>query len=544
MLKFVIKLSPLDHFLFFSYKITIIFSSVFHLFFLENVKGILMIKMVKHSIYAEGSYLTGMAVWSLLTILVTMFSSFPANAEKKKPEKSVYVIPVSGEVSPEMSAFIKRAVNDIPKNETTLIVFELDTFGGRVDSAFEIVDTIPGITGAATLAYVKTKAISAGSLIALSCNRLIMKQGTTIGDCAPISIGPEGPQMLGEKFQSPLRARFRALAKKNGYDENLAESMVSEHLEIIRVTMNGKTRYLESTEINDMTAKEKAKITNRKTVVKKGELLTMDDKEAKELGFSRASVADLAEALKTVKASETSIVTMKKNWTEHFLSVVILFTPFLMMIGFYAVYLEMKAPGFGAPGIVGLICLSLAFGAQYLVGLADYTELLIIVLGLVLLGFEVFVIPGFGIAGVSGFIFIAIGLVLSLQDFVLPKPSMPWQGGIFTKNIILVVGSYMFAVVGGLLTFRYVFPRLSIGGHGPYLNASLEQAHADSSEIMRAHEGDEAVALSYLRPSGKIKIGHDVLDAITEGEFIESGTPVVITRISGNRIIVSRKAQS
>jgi membrane-bound serine protease (ClpP class) len=252
-------------------------------------------------------------------------------------------------------------------------------------------------------------------------------------------------------------------------------------------------------------------------------------------------VTDLNEALKTVKASETSIVTMKKNWTERFLAVVIFFTPFLMMVGFYAVYIEMKAPGFGAPGITGLICLSLAFGAQYLVGMANYTELLIIVLGLVLLGLEVFVIPGFGIAGISGFIFISIGLVLSLQDFVLPKPSMPWQSGIFTKNITLVVGAYLLAIIGGLLTFRYVFPRLSIRGHGPYLNASLEQAHADSSEIMRAHKGDEAVAHSYLRPSGKIKIGHDVLDAITEGEFIESGTPVVITRISGNRIIVSRK---
>ena len=500
-----------------------------------------MVKIFDHTKHAEGSYLTVIAVWSVLTILVTMFSSFPANAEKKKTEKSVYLIPVSGEVSPQMASFIKRAVNDIPKKDNTLIVFELDTFGGRVDSAFEIVDTITGITGALTLAYVKTKAISAGSLIALSCNRLVMKTGTTIGDCAPISLGPEGPQMLGEKFQSPLRARFRALAKKNGYDENLAESMVSENLEIIRVTVGGKTRYLESTELNDMTAKEKARITSRKTVVKKGELLTMDDKEAKELGFSRASVADLVEALKTVNVSHVSMITMKKNLTEHFLSTVILFTPFLMMIGFYAVYLEMKAPGFGAPGVTGLICLSLAFGGQYLVGNADYTELLIIVLGLVLLGFEVFVIPGFGIAGISGFIFIAIGLVLSLQDFVLPKPSMPWQTGIFTKNIILVVGSYLFAVVGVLLTFRYILPKFSFGGHGPYLNASLEQAHADSMEIMRAHEGDEGVTLSYLRPSGKIKVGRDVLDAISEGEFIESNTPVVITRISGNRIIVSRK---
>jgi membrane-bound serine protease (ClpP class) len=480
----------------------------------------------------------------VFAVLAVLTLPFAGHAVEKKSSTDVYVIPVEGEVSPSMAAFIKRAAADIPKTGNTLVVFELDTFGGQVDSAFDIVDTVTGITGAKTLAYVKTKAISAGSLIALSCNRLVMKEGTTLGDCAPISIGPEGPQMLGEKFQSPLRARFRALAKKNGYDENLAESMVSENLEIIRVTLDGKIRYLESTELNDMTPKEKTRITGRKTVVKKGELLTMDDKEARALGFSRASVADLAEALKTVNASQSSIITMKKNWTEQLLSVVLLFTPFLMMVGFYAVYLEMKAPGFGAPGITGIICLSLAFGAQYLVGNANYTELLILLLGLVLLGLEVFVIPGFGIAGISGFIFIAIGLVLSLQDFVLPKPSMPWQGGIFTKNITLVLGSYFIAVIGGLLTFRYVFPKLSIGGKGPYLNASLGEAHADSSEAMKARSGDEGVAISYLRPTGKARFGHDVFDVITEGEFIERGKPVVVKRISGNRIIVSGKEET
>ncbi len=477
----------------------------------------------------------------VFVILAVLTLPVSADALEKKESQEVYVIPVEGEVGPSMAAFIKRAVSGIAQSESTLIVLELDTFGGRVDSAFDIVDTVTGIEKAKTLAYVKTKAISAGALIALSCNSLMMKHGTTLGDCAPISIGPEGPQMLGEKFQSPLRARFRALAKKNGYDENLAESMVSENLEIIRVTVDGKTRYLESTDINDMTAREKARITNRKTVVKKGELLTMDDREAVSLGFSKASVTDLAGALGTLSAQAKPPVFIRPDLTERFLALVILFTPFLMMIGFYAVYLEMKAPGFGAPGIIGLICLSLAFGAQYLVGNANYTELLVILLGLVLLGFEVFVIPGFGIAGIAGFFFISVGLVLSLQDFVLPQPSMPWQGGLFTKNISIVVGAYVLAVIFGLLTFRYVFPKLSVGGKGPYLQASLGEAHADSLEIEKTREGDEGVALSYLRPSGKIKIGHDVLDAITEGDFIESGTTVVVARISGNRIIVSRK---
>lgn len=120
------------------------------------------------------------------------------------PEKTrVYVVPVAGEVNPGMSAFIKRAVRDIPNQPSTLLVLELDTFGGRVDSALKIVDTMVNTGELKTLAWVKSKAISAGALIALSCRELTMKDNTTLGDCAPIAISNEGPQMLGEKFQSP-----------------------------------------------------------------------------------------------------------------------------------------------------------------------------------------------------------------------------------------------------------------------------------------------------------------------------------------------------
>lgn len=475
---------------------------------------------------------------SFLTVFVFFSNAF---SEEQGPVTKAYVIPVSGEVSPQMAAFIKRSVEEVPLAEKPLIVFEMDTFGGRVDSALQIVDTITGITEAPTLAYVKTKAISAGALIALSCGRLVMKKHTTIGDCAPITYSQEGPQMLGEKFQSPLRAQFRSLAKKNGYDENLAEAMVSADLEIVRLELDGKIQYLESTEYDDLGAKEKERVKNKKTVVRKGELLTMDDAEAQELGFSKASASNLAEAIEKAGYGTLETVTVEKNWTESFLGIVIALSPILMMIGLAAVYTEIKAPGFGAPGIIGIICLSLAFGSQYVIGMADYTELLIILLGLVLLGFEVFVIPGFGIAGIAGFFFIAVGLVLSLQDFVLPKPSMPWQSDLMINNIIMVLGSYLVAVCAGLFMFRYVLPRFSFASKGPYLTGTLQESHADSMEVKKATVGDEGIAFSFLRPSGKMKIGNEFFDVITEAEFIEKGTPVVITQINGNRIIVTRK---
>ncbi|GAB6096021.1 NfeD family protein [Desulfatiferula olefinivorans] len=481
----------------------------------------------------------------LIVILLLVFGVFSKAFSENAPQPGrAYLIPVSGEVSPQMAAFIKRSVGEIPLGEKPLIVFEMDTFGGRVDSALAIVETITGIREASTLAYVKTKAISAGALIALSCERLVMKRHTTIGDCAPITYSQDGPQMLGEKFQSPLRAQFRSLAKKNGYDENLAEAMVSADLEVFRLELDGNTLYLEATEYADLPEADKQRAANKKTVVRKGELLTMDDVEARDLGFSLASADDLADALAKAGHGSLETVTLEKKWTESFLGLMISLSPILMMIGLAAVYTEIKAPGFGAPGIVGIICLSLAFGSQYAVGMANYTELLIVVFGLVLLGFEVFVIPGFGIAGIAGFFFIAVGLVLSLQDFVLPKPSMPWQGDLMLKNVTMVLGSYVVAIIAGLLMFRYVLPRFSFAARGPYLTGTLSDSHADSMEVRRARVGDQGVAVSYLRPSGKMKIGGDLFDVITEAEFIESGTPVTITRIDGNRIIVARKEET
>ncbi|MEZ4578908.1 MAG: ATP-dependent Clp protease proteolytic subunit [Desulfobacterales bacterium] len=116
---------------------------------------------------------------------------------------SVYVIDVSGEVDPGMAAFVDRALEGLSGNPDNLVIAEIDTFGGRVDSALEIVDTFLKIPPDQSIAFVKKKAISAGALIALSCGRLVMMPATTIGDCAPITYSQEGPEMLGEKFQSP-----------------------------------------------------------------------------------------------------------------------------------------------------------------------------------------------------------------------------------------------------------------------------------------------------------------------------------------------------
>jgi len=476
----------------------------------------------------------------LLIPCVIVFFLLSGETTAESTQK-VYVISVSGTVEPGMAAFIKRALNDIPQDPNNLIVFELDSFGGRVDSAYEIVDTISDAPQGKTVAYVTKKAISAGSLIALSCNLLIMKNNTTIGDCAPIIYSNEGPKMMGEKFQSPLRAKFRALARKNNYPVALAESMVTLDMEVYRIVINGETRYIDAGEYEDLSEKEKKKIKSKKTIVAKGELLTMDDVEAEEFGFSKSSVDTLKDALAVLGYENADIIKIQENWSEDFVRFIQPFLPILMLIGMGALYTEIKAPGFGLPGIIGIVCLGLVFFNQYLVGLADHTELLIVLIGIGLLGFEVFVLPGFGIAGVTGLAIIAAGLVLSLQDFVIPDPTLPWESELLMKNLAQVLASLILALLSALFMLRFVLPRVSKVINGPYLDASLEESHADSTEALAVNPGDFGTAVTFLRPSGKIRIRGKKVDAITQGEFLEKGTPVTITEIHGNRVIVQKK---
>ncbi|MBW1897788.1 MAG: serine protease, partial [Deltaproteobacteria bacterium] len=356
-----------------------------------------------------------------------------------------------------MASFIERALQDASDGE--IAVLEIDTFGGRVDSALKIVDLILDTHQIKTIAYVSKKAISAGALIALSCDELVMKRNTTIGDCAPITFSKEGPKMMGEKFQSPLRAKFRALAKQNGYPEALAESMVTPDMEVLEVKMAEKTVYMDSVDFEDLSPLQKKKIISKKTVVKKGELLTMDDSEASLLGFSRMSVANIDEFIKKIGIKEYQIVKIEQKWSETLSRFINSIASVLLLIGLAALYIELKAPGFGAPGIIGVVCLALVFLNQYIVGLADYTELIAIAIGFVLLGFELFVIPGFGIAGVAGIIFIAVGMILAFQDFVIPKPEFPWEADLLAGNVIQVLGSFLAAFVISMLFLRYVFPK-------------------------------------------------------------------------------------
>ncbi|MCD6460339.1 serine protease, partial [bacterium] len=248
----------------------------------------------------------------LCLIIFLFFCSALFSQEKNIKEANppdCAVIPLHGEVDFALSNFTKRSTEEAKKKGVKIIIFDIDTFGGRVDSALEISKTITDLSPIKTIAYVSVKAISAGALIALSADEIVMKKATTIGDCAPITVTNKGPAMLGEKFQSPLRAEFRKLAERNGYPVLLAQSMVSEGIEVVKlIYKDSHFVYASRLEYDEMTEQEKKDIYKAVTVVAKGELLTIHSKEALDLGFSSLIVKNEDELFEFYNIDKNNIL--------------------------------------------------------------------------------------------------------------------------------------------------------------------------------------------------------------------------------------------
>jgi membrane-bound serine protease (ClpP class) len=295
---------------------------------------------------------------------------------------------------------------------------------------------------------------------------------------------------------------------------------------------------LDAAKLAEMDPPEKSS----KQVVKAGELLTMTDAEALRYGFSAMTVGSVQEMLHKLGYDGAETVSAGKNWSEGFVSVIALLAPVLMMLGFSAIYIEIRSPGFGLPGIIGICCLALVFFGQYMVGLANYTEMLLLALGAALLALEILVIPGFGFAGFAGIALLAVGLVLSFQNFVLPNPELPWQAAILKKNLLRLSLSVIGSIALILVFFKYFFADLGRIIKGPYLAATLGGAQSDMGICFVPKAGDRGVASTALRPSGKVRIGAELCDVVTEGQFIDSGAEVVVLQIHGNRIVVAPAA--
>lgn len=417
----------------------------------------------------------------------------PATATAQRD--TVVRVHVSGVIELGLAPFIGRAIREAEEAGAQAVILELETPGGRVDAAQQIVKVVSAST-VPVYAYVNAHAWSAGAMIALAADSIYMGPVSSIGAATPVF--GDGKK-ASEKIVSAMRGEFRALAEARGLDPRLAEAMVDES-----IVVDG--------------------------VIEEGKLLTLTGGEAVELGFASAEVTSLDDLLARVGLANADVVTASINWAERlvrFLSHPIV-APILLSMGTLGLIIEIKTPSFGLAGLVGLTSFAAFFGSHLLIGLAGWEEIILLGAGVVALGIEVFVVPGFGIAGAISILCIGGAVFLALIG------NLPiWKDVVQAASILSMASLLVIAAVYTLVR------QLPSRAGGIFLMASADRATGYVAAPVRVDlVGMEGVAHTDLHPAGTAILGSERLDVVSEGGFINRGDRVRVVRSEGYRHIV------
>ncbi|MHC4322960.1 MAG: NfeD family protein [Planctomycetota bacterium] len=438
------------------------------------------------------------------------------------------------------------------------IVYEISTYGGLVSAADDISKYfLEAGKQAHTAAYITTEAISAGAMISVHCRDIIMLENATIGDCAPVTLVPsqklEGVER--EKTESFIRGIFDRAANANGYPRALLRAMVTMQIEVYRVRniKTGQDEFFEKDEMPE--DPNEYDIGNKKLAVRGDQLLTLIATDALEYGIARAVVKDragafgfLAERDGVTFAGEP--IVLETLWSEEMVRW--LNSPAVMgvlvMIALLGIYIEFNTPGVGLPGLVAVICFVIIVGSKYLVGLANWVEVALFVVGILLLLVEIFVLPGFGVAGMLGITCVLVGLfgmLIKNPPNKLPWPDSPENWNLFIEGLTgLSFGFLGFAVLAWILT-KYL-PKLqflsglilvpAVAKQGTEMEISMTAP--PERQTIGINVGDIGEVVSKLRPTGKARFGDAIVDVVAEAEFLDKGVQVEIIEIHGNRVVV------
>ncbi len=458
-------------------------------------------------------------LFSALTATVT------AEAQDVIQKGDAVVVPLRGEVAASLLAFLRRAVKTAESNEASAIIFEMNTYGGRLDSAADIVNAL-NQTKIPTYTFINTNAGSAGALIAIATQHIYMAPVSAIGAAAPIlPTGEDLPAAAREKTISYWSALVRGSAIKNGHNPDLAEAFMNKDKEV--------------------------KIGDR-VVHPKGAVLTLNAQEATEKINSKPllaeGVADSIADLTKKAGLKGNIVTIEPTGFEHIAFWITALAPLLLLGGILGAYLEFKIPGATWPGIISAICFALFFLGHYLAGLAGWEVVVLFVLGMVLVLIEIlFFAHSTIVFGVVGVFLILASLLWTMVDRYPGQNFFPTGKALavpLLNMFIAIVGSFIvIALLARYLPRTSIYRRFALMDSNPP-GPSLAGIPRQFATALAIAPGMQGTAITVLRPSGKARFADHVVDVVTEGEFIAPQTPVIVIQTDGMRVVVKSGAQA
>ena len=424
----------------------------------------------------------------IFLIIITLFAIFSLIALNTYANETdeVYLVSIKGTIDLGLSSYVQRALEEAVSNKAKAVILEIDTFGGRVDAAVQIRDQIINLN-IPSVAYIKNRAWSAGALIALSAKYILMDKSA--------SIGAAEPQPADEKTISALRAEFTSTALSRGRSEDIAAAMVDKDVEI-------------------------------KGIIEKDKILTLNAEQAIKLNIADNIVLNNEEVLNFLNLRDAKIVHIYPNWAENISRFVTnpVVSSLLLSIGFLGLIIEFWTLGWGIAGSIGIISLSLFFGGHIIVGLAGFETIILFVIGLLLLLAEIFFIPGFGLAGISGIAAILASIFLTFGNIIQA-----------TYSILIALG---ISVIGFFLLIKYIPSTRTWRKFVLSTEQKKELGYTVGTKDLKRLIGGKGISITPLRPSGIVEVNGKKLDALTRGEYVDSNTKIKVISIEGNKIVV------
>jgi membrane-bound serine protease (ClpP class) len=435
----------------------------------------------------------------LLFAIIAILCLQPLAAQQKK----VMVMEIKAEIDPPMKRYVQLALIQARTTAADIVIIEMDTYGGLVTDAKEIVDLIMDYKNPVWV-FINSDAASAGALISIACDSIYMTAGASIGAATVVD---ENGEKAPDKYQSYMRSIMRSIAEKNKRDPQIAEGMVDEDIEIPGVK-------------------------------EKGKIITFTTSEAINHHYCEAQVESVEDILKRYQINDATIEKFELGPVDKIIAFVL--NPFLsgilILIIIAGIYFEMQAPGLGFAGLAALVALILYLVPYYLTGLAENWEIIAFFIGILLIALEIFVIPGFGVAGISGIV-LAIGslILIMVNNDAFDFEFVPMTDLLFATSAALgglLGGIILLFVIGSRLPDSKMFSKVAL------TDTQDRKMGFTSSFIKASLVGKTGSAYTVLRPSGKVKIDDTIYDAYTRGEYVEQGQSVEVISDEGTTLKV------
>ena len=387
-------------------------------------------------------------------------------------------------------AFLKSSIKTAEEENVDAIIFEIDTPGGFVDAAEDIVNLLDS-TSIRKIAYINSEALSAGAYLALHTDEIYMSPNGSIGAAAVID---SSGNAADKKATSAWIAKMINAAERSGKDPRFAQAMADENVDLPEYRAG------------------------------KGELLTLSSREAVEVEYSEGTVSSFSELLNVTNLSNAEVVEVEQTFLvklARFISDPII-VPILLSIASLGLILELYSPGFGVPGAMGLIALGLFFFGHLVVGLAGMESLILLGIGVILIIAEFF-LPG----GISGI----LGLAAVIGSILI-------AGGNIVNMGIAVLIAITVAIVGMVIIMKFFKKQLKLLNKIVLTDATTTERGYVSNLNRHDLVGRIAITMTPLRPSGTIRIDNERIDAVSDGSFIAKDKKVIIIKAEGSRIVV------